>query len=138
MSGPVWSILAFILTTSALGVGFVVIFEEIYSTNRERVRFNVMVGFLPLVGFGLTFMAMLRHYLVDSPGLLVVMTIVLLAVFGFAFGIGCMVSLLSYVERSGPANTRWSFWMFFYVFVGIGLPLWSIVNITINLLGAAH
>ncbi|MDE0077363.1 MAG: hypothetical protein OXO50_07585 [Caldilineaceae bacterium] len=133
MSGPVWSILVFVLTTSALGVGFVVIFEEICSANRERVRFNVMVGFLPLAMFGLAFMDVIRHYLVASPGLLVVMTIILLAVMGFAFGIGCFVSLRTYVERSSPDNKRWGFNMLFYVLAGIGLPLLTMVSIMIYL-----
>ena len=121
-----------------MGIGFVMVFEEIYSMNRGRVRFHVMVGMLPLAMFGLSSLSMLRHYLVDSPGLLVVITIMLLAMMGFATGIGCMMSLRTWVERSVSDNTRWSFWMLFYVFAGVGIPLLSIVSLTISLLGAAH
>lgn len=133
MPVSIWSILPFILSASAMGVGFVVTCEEIHSANKAKIRSYVMIGFLPLTMLGLTFMNMLKHIWADSSNLLTIMTIAQLAVFGFALGIGCLVNLLTFVERSSPDNTRWGFYMFFYVFAGIGLPLISVMNLMINL-----
>lgn len=138
MAGSVGSILVFIFTASVLGVFFVVVFEEIHSANKERVRLNVMMGLMPLSMFGLQFMSVLRHYLVDSPGLMVVMMIMLLAMMGFATGIGCMMSLRTWVERSVPDNTQWGLLMLIYVCAGVGIPLLCMVSITITLFGVAH
>lgn len=135
MFGPVWSLMIFTLNAFVLGVALMVIFEEFYSVNKAMLRYYMMVGLLPLTLLGMTLMDLVRHYLAESLDLIAVTAIGLLAVFAFALGIGCLVSLRTYRDRLSPGNGRWGLYMLIYVLAGIALPLLSLSNSMIFLVG---
>ncbi len=133
MSGSVWSLLTFVFTAAVLGVGFMVMVEEVCSVHKARLRFQVVVGFIPLTMMGMSFMGLARHYLADYLGLVVLTTLGLLGVYGWAVGVGFLVSLLTYKDRLTPNDQSWGFYLLFYLVGGIALPLLSIMNGVTNL-----
>ena len=137
MSVPVWSLLAFVLSAAGLGIGFWAIVEEVCSASRAILRYHVVVGLVPLAILGMIFMGLLRHYLAESLGLVVITTIGLLAVHGFALGVGLLVSLRTYRDHLSPSGKSWVSYMLVYLLAGIALPLLSMVNGVISLQGHA-
>ena len=135
MPSPLLSLITFTLQCCALGVFLMTIFEEICSTNKEKLRFYLLMGLIPLVMLGITTPSLFRVYFSMSYGSewVVVISIGALAVSAFAFGIGCVAGLRTYRERLSLSRDKLTLYLFLYLGIGVVTPLMSIASGIINL-----
>ena len=133
-----WSLLLFAVSVSILALWFMRIFEEVYSSNKAKVRHLLMMSFVPLTLLGIILPRIIRYYFPVSsgPGWTIATSLGSLAVFSFAIGVGCVVVLRTYRERLSPGNRRSEFNnMIVYVLAGIVVPSVLVVNSMIVLMG---
>ena len=132
-----WSLLLFAAGVSVMGLWFMEIFEEVYSSNKAKVRHLLMMSFTPLTILGIILPSIVRYYFPVSsgPGWTIATSLGSLAVFSFAFGVGCVVILRTYRERLSPGNERSEFNLIIYVLAGIVVPSVLVANSMIVLMG---
>ena len=134
MSGPVWvlisSLISFTFIFCSLGVFFMTAYERICSTNKEKLRFYLLMALVPLTMLGITTPSLFRAYFSISYGSewIVVTSIGALAVFAFALGIGCVGCLQMYRERSSLSRDKLILYQFIYLCIGVVIPLLSIAS----------
>ena len=130
MPNPVWTLIAFTFLCFSLGASFVATLGDICSTNKEKLRFSLVMALVPLTMLGITTPSLFRHYFSISYGSewIVVTSIGALAVSAFALGIGCVGCLQMYRERSSLSSDKLILYLFLYLCIGVVIPLLSIAS----------
>lgn len=131
MHNPVLPLIAFTLCVFSIGVLLMTIFEEVCSTNKVKLRFYLLAGLSPLIVLGLTTPSLFSSYFAVSSGsgwIIIITSIGALAVFAFAFGIGCVACLWTYRERSSLSRDQLICYLLLYLGAGVVAPLVAIVS----------
>lgn len=136
MLHPAWYHIVFTLLCFSLGVTWMTIFEEVCSTNIAKLRPYLMAGAPTLLLLSVFFPMMIESYVAIFSGLdwiIIITRIGAVAVSAFILGVGCVVCLRTYKDRSSLGKDQLFFSLFLYLLIVLA-SLMALATHTITLL----